>query len=136
VALYLVFAYTMLEVSNAILIADTIKAYAGEGFGDWHYKGIIASVIVGLAALNYRGVLMTLNVNFVITAIAYAAIIILFFSVQPWSQGTVLKLNEMVASSRRSTGASGTISALRARPRLRKRCARRRGHCLTAPWQA
>lgn len=36
VALYLVFAYTMLEVSNAILIADTVKAYAGEGFGDWH----------------------------------------------------------------------------------------------------
>jgi len=35
VALYLVFAYTMLEVSNAILIADTIKAYAGEGFTDW-----------------------------------------------------------------------------------------------------
>src|SRR5512136_2879981 len=66
VALYLVFAYTMLEVSNAILIADTIKAYAGEGFTDWHYKGIIATVIVGLAALNYRGVLMTLNVNFVI----------------------------------------------------------------------
>ncbi|MFM8608046.1 MAG: APC family permease [Hyphomicrobiales bacterium] len=96
VALYLVFAYTMLEVSNAILIADTIKAYAGEGFGDWQYKGIIATVIVGLAALNYRGVLMALNVNFVITAIAYAAIIILFFSVQPWSQGTVLKLNEMV----------------------------------------
>ncbi|WP_395660287.1 APC family permease [Aestuariivirga sp.] len=96
VALYLVFAYTMLEVSNAILIADTIKAYAGEGFTDWHYKGIIATVIVGLAALNYRGVLMTLNVNFVITAIAYAAIIVLFFSVQPWAQGTVLKLNEMV----------------------------------------
>jgi ethanolamine permease len=96
VALYLVFAYTMLEVSNAILIADTIKAYAGEGFSDWHYKGIIATVIVVLAALNYRGVLMTLNVNFVITAIAYAAIIVLFFSVQPWSQGTILKLNEMV----------------------------------------
>jgi len=96
VALYLVFAYTMLEVSNAILIADTVKAYAGEGFTDWHYKGIIAIVIVGLAALNYRGVLMTLNVNFVITAIAYLAIIVLFFSVQPWSQGTILKLNEMV----------------------------------------
>jgi ethanolamine permease len=78
VALYLVFAYTMLEVSNAILIADTVKAYAGEGFGDWHYRGIIAAVIVVLAALNYRGVLMTLNVNFVITAIAYLAIIVLF----------------------------------------------------------
>ncbi len=96
VALYLVFAYTMLEVSNAILIADTIKSYAGEGFGDWHYKGAIATVIVVLAALNYRGVLMTLNVNFVITAIAYLAIIVLFFSVQPWSQGAVLKLGEMV----------------------------------------
>lgn len=96
VALYLVFAYTMLEVSNAILIGDTIKAYAGDGFSDWHYKGIIATVIVVLAALNYRGVLMTLNVNFVITAIAYVAIIVLFFSVQPWSQGTILKLNEMV----------------------------------------
>ena len=49
-----------------------------------------------LAWLNYRGVLMTLNVNFVITALAYVAIVILFFSVQPWSQGAVLKLGEMV----------------------------------------
>ena len=96
VALYLVFAYTMLEVSNAIVVADTIKAYAGEGFTDWHYRGVIATIIVVLAALNYRGVLMTLNVNFVITAFAYLAIIVLFFSVQPWSQGEVLKLGDMV----------------------------------------
>jgi ethanolamine permease len=96
VALYLVFAYTMLEVSNAIVVADTIKAYAGEGFTDWHYRGIIATIIMVLAALNYRGVLMTLNVNLVITAFAYLAIIVLFFSVQPWSQGEVLKLGQMV----------------------------------------
>ena len=96
VALYLVFAYTMLEVSNAIVVADTIKAYAGEGFTDWHYRGVIATIIVVLAALNYRGVLMTLNVNLVITAFAYAAIIVLFFSVQPWSQGEVLKLGSMI----------------------------------------
>jgi ethanolamine permease len=96
VALYLVFAYTMLEVSNAIVVADTIKAYAGEGFSDWYYRGVIATIIMVLAALNYRGVLMTLNVNLVITAFAYLAIIILFFSVQPWSQGQVLKLGEMV----------------------------------------
>ena len=96
VALYLVFAYTMLEVSNAIVVADTIKAYAGEGFTDWHYRGIIATIIVVLAALNYRGVLMTLNVNLVITAFAYLAIIVLFFSVQPWSQGEVLKLGDMI----------------------------------------
>jgi ethanolamine permease len=96
VALYLVFAYTMLEVSNAILISDTIKSYAGDGFVSWHRQGVIATVIVVLAALNYRGVLMTLNVNFVITALAFIAIIILFFSVQPWSQGAVLKLGDMV----------------------------------------
>ena len=96
VALYLVFAYTMLEVSNAIVVADTIKAYAGEGFTDWHYRGVIATIIMVLAALNYRGVLMTLNVNLVITAFAYLAIIVLFFSVQPWSQGEVLKLGQMI----------------------------------------
>lgn len=96
VALYLVFAYTMLEVSNAIVVADTIKAYAGEGFTDWHYRGVIATIIVVLATLNYRGVLMTLNINLVITAFAFLAIIVLFFSVQPWSQGAVLKLGEMV----------------------------------------
>lgn len=96
VALYLVFAYTMLEVSNAIVVADTIKAYAGEGFTDWHYRGVIATIILVLATLNYRGVLMTLNVNLVITAFAYLAIIVLFFSVQPWSQGEVLKLGEMI----------------------------------------
>ena len=96
VALYLVFAYTMLEVSNAIVVADTIKAYAGEGFTDWHYRGVIATIILLLATLNYRGVLMTLNVNLVITAFAYLAIIVLFFSVQPWSQGEVLKLGQMI----------------------------------------
>ena len=56
----------------------------------------VVVTIVVLAWLNYRGVLMTLNVNFIITALAYASIVILFFSVQPWSQGVVLKLNELV----------------------------------------
>ena len=69
----------------------------GEGFDRLALpSGVIATVIVVLAALNYRGVLMTLNLNFVITALAFIAIIVLFFSVQPWSQGAVLKLGEMV----------------------------------------
>src|SRR5947208_6235181 len=94
VALFLVFAYTMLEVSDAILAGDTIVARAAtEGLT---HNSFIAVCIVVLAFLNYRGVLMTLNVNFVVTALAYASIIILFFSVQPWSQGAVLKLNELV----------------------------------------
>ncbi|MCZ8542927.1 APC family permease [Mesorhizobium qingshengii] len=94
VALFLVFAYTMLEVSDAILLGDTIVAKAGvEGL---NHNAFIAATIVVLAWLNYRGVLMTLNVNFVITAIAYISIVILFFSVSPWTQGAVLKLNELV----------------------------------------
>jgi len=94
VALYLVFAYTMLEVSDAILVGDTIVAKAGvEGLT---HNAFLAITIVALAWLNYRGVLMTLNFNFVITALAYVAIVILFLGVMPWSQGTVLKLGEMV----------------------------------------
>jgi ethanolamine permease len=94
VALYLVFAYTMLEVSDAILVGDTIVAKSGvEGLT---HNPFLAVTIVGLAWLNYRGVLMTLNFNFVITALAYVAIVVLFFSVAPWSQGTVLRLGEMV----------------------------------------
>ena len=90
VALYLVFAYTMLEVSDAILAGDLIVTVAAtEGL---NHNAFIAVTIVVLAWLNYRGVLMTLNVNFIITALAYAAIVILFYSVKPWSQGAVLKL--------------------------------------------
>ena len=43
-----------------------------------------------LAWLNYRGVFMTLTVNFVITAAAFLSIIILFIGVQPWNPGAVL----------------------------------------------
>jgi ethanolamine permease len=94
VALYLVFAYTMLEVSDAILVGDLFVSRAGEAELTRH--GFVVFTIVLLGWLNYRGVLMTLNVNFVITALAYLSILILFFSVQPWSQGTVLKLGQLV----------------------------------------
>ena len=97
VALYLVFAYTMLEVSDAILAGDLITQVATEaGAVGLNHNPFIVLCIVVLVWLNYRGVLMTLNVNFVITALAYASIVILFFAVQPWSQGVVLKLGEMV----------------------------------------
>ncbi len=97
VALYLVFAYTMLEVSDAILAGDLITQVATEaGAQGLNHNPFIVLTIVLLVWLNYRGVLMTLNVNFVITALAYASIVVLFFAVQPWSQGVVLKLGEMI----------------------------------------
>ena len=94
VALYMVFAYTMLEVSDAILVGDTMVAKAATP--GLNHNAFLALTIVSLAWLNYRGVLMTLNFNFIITALAYAAIVVLFLSVAPWSQGTVLKLGAMV----------------------------------------
>jgi ethanolamine permease len=97
VALYLVFAYTMLEVSDSILVGDLISQVATKsGTTGITRNPFIVLCIVTLVWLNYRGVLATLNVNFIITALAFASIVVLFFSVQPWSQGAVLKLGEMV----------------------------------------
>src|SRR4051812_29466513 len=97
VALYLVFAYTMLEVSDSILAGDLITQVATEaGAQGLNHNPFIVLCIVVLVWLNYRGVLMTLNVNFVITALAFASIVVIFFAVQPWSQGAVLKLGEMI----------------------------------------
>ncbi|MGE3831891.1 MAG: APC family permease [Parvibaculaceae bacterium] len=94
VALYLVFAYTMLEVSDSILVGDLMVTVAATEELTRH--AFVVLTIVVLAWLNYRGVLMTLNVNFIITALAFLSIIVLFFSVQPWSQGVVLKLHDLV----------------------------------------
>lgn len=96
VALYLVFAYTMLEVADAILVGDLIVEVAGEAGETVSRTPFMLLTICLLAFLNYRGVLATLNMNFVITGLAYLSIMILFFSVQPWSQGVVLKLGDMV----------------------------------------
>jgi ethanolamine permease len=91
VGLYLVMAYTMLEASNAIVVGDLLKQLAGDmGAADLSTRPFIVLTIVLLAWLNYRGVYATLNVNFVITAIAFISIIVLFFSVAPFSPGKVL----------------------------------------------
>ena len=82
VGLYLVFAYTMLEAGNAITAGYLVSVVAGmtgyEGVLD--QRPFIILVIMFLAWLNYRGVLATLTFNLVITAVAFAAIIVLFFA--------------------------------------------------------
>ncbi|NBO21586.1 MAG: amino acid permease, partial [Rhodobacteraceae bacterium] len=82
VGLYLVFAYTMLEAANAITAGYLISVVATmTGFeGTLDQRPFIILAILFLAWLNYRGVLATLTFNLVITAIAFAAIIILFLS--------------------------------------------------------
>ena len=92
VGLYLVLAYTMLEAAdvqvvgqlNQMGIALVDPAGAAGLAADYWWSFTVLSLMF-LAWLNYRGVLMTLTVNFIITAAAFASIIILFFGVQGWN---------------------------------------------------
>ena len=66
--------------------------------------------IAALAFLNYRGVLATLTFNYVITAIAFIAIVILFVVSAPWSPGSVLQHEQLLTGL--PYGWIGVIAAL------------------------
>lgn len=91
VGLYLVLAYTMLEAGDVQVVGYLVQIGVGElGFSvDW--KPWVLLSLALLALLNYRGVFMTLTINFIITAAAFLSIIILFVGVQPWNPGAVLQ---------------------------------------------
>ena len=83
VGLFLVLAYTMLEAGNAITVGFLLDTVAQmQGHTGLNQKPFIILTIMFLAWLNYRGVLVTLNFSFIITAIAFLAIVILFFAVE------------------------------------------------------
>jgi ethanolamine permease len=83
VGLFLVMTYTILEAGNAITIRSSLDKVANmlvhEGLDQ---RPFIILSIMFLAWLNCRGVLATLAFNFAITAIAFAANIVLFLAVQ------------------------------------------------------
>ena len=117
VGLFLVFAYTMLEAANAITLGYLIQTVGGmtdmkDAAGEalvLHDKPFIVLTIMFLAWLNYRGVYATLTFNLVITAIAFIAIIILFFAVKPWS-GEILKHSDLLTGL--PYGWIGVVAAL------------------------
>src|SRR6185369_14881059 len=91
VGLYLVLAYTMLEAADVQVAGQLVQigvARIAPDAGDavltsahfWWAFTVLS--LMCLAWLNYRGVFMTLTVNFIITACAFASIIILFFGTQ------------------------------------------------------
>src|SRR4029453_1262881 len=88
VGLYLVFAYTMLEAADIQGVGFLVQIGAADLLGfdlgarNWQPWGVLSLAI--LALLNYRGVVMTLTVNFWITFIAFLSIIVLFIGVKPW----------------------------------------------------
>ena len=84
VGLFLVLEYTMLEAADANVmsyLATTVAGHLGYTGNVNQYAFIVLAIMV-LAFLNYRGVLATLSVNFVITGVAFVAIIVLFFGVE------------------------------------------------------
>lgn len=111
VGLYLVMAYTMLEAADALVVGDLLVVVAEEfGHSALDPKPFVVLTIAFLAWLNYRGVYMTLTVNFVITAIAFLAIIVLFIGVEPWAPGKVMLHKELLTDL--PYGWIGVIAAL------------------------
>ncbi len=111
VGLYLVLAYTMLEAADALVAGDLLAIVAGQfGHPDLDPKPFVVLTIAFLAWLNYRGVFMTLTVNFVITAVAFVALVVMFFWTQPWNPGAVLLHEKLLTDL--PYGWIGVIAAL------------------------
>jgi ethanolamine permease len=96
VGLYLVLAYTMLEAGDIQVAGMLVQIGIGElgSTVDWIPFTVLSLAI--LAWLNYRGVFMTLTVNFVITAAAFLTIIILFIGLQPWNPHEIMRHAELL----------------------------------------
>ena len=92
VGLYLVFAYTMLEAGDVQVVGFLVQIGATDllGSAPAHWEPWVVLSLAILALLNYRGVFMTLTVNFWITFIAFLSIIVLFVGVKPWAPGEIL----------------------------------------------
>jgi ethanolamine permease len=61
------------------------------------YPFAILAILL-LALLNYRGVLVTLSVNFVVTGFAFLTIIALFLGMQGWNPGAATEFNQLASS--------------------------------------
>jgi ethanolamine permease len=100
VGLFLVLEYTMLEAADANVmsyLATTVSSQLGYNGSVNQYAFIVLAIMV-LAFLNYRGVLATLSVNFVITAIAFIAIVVLFFGVEGFAPTSQLHFAGLTSS--------------------------------------
>ena len=97
VGLYLVMAYTMLEASDALVVGDLLKIVATKaGITDLDPRPFVFLTIAALAFINYRGVLVTLTLNLVITAVACLAIVMIFVATQPWGGGHALRHEDLL----------------------------------------
>ena len=112
VGLYLVFAYTMLEAADVQVVGFLVQIGATDllGSAPAHWEPWVVLSLAILALLNYRGVFMTLTVNFWITFIAFLSIVVLFIGVEPWNPGSILKHQDLLTDL--PYGWIGVIAAL------------------------
>jgi amino acid transporter len=136
----------MLEAGDIQVVGFLIQIGAADllhfelGATNWQPWVVLSLAI--LALLNYRGVFMTLTVNFWITFIAFLSIIVLFIGVKPWNPGEIPAAQGSAGPTCPMAGsaccgapfrASGSISASKAPARRRKKCVRRAARCRSAP---
>ena len=93
--LFLVFSSASRGPLVSTVLAVLVMGFSMPGRSRiWFFLG--GSSLIIPAFVYLISIESTLNVNFVITALAYLSIIILFFSVQPWSQGVILQFDQLV----------------------------------------
>ena len=90
VGLFMTFTYLMLNAGDILVAGQLVQIGAQELGHDIPWQPFTVLFLAVLTLLNYRGVLATLTVNFVITAAAFLSIIILFIGVKPWAPNEVL----------------------------------------------
>ncbi|MQA82017.1 MAG: amino acid permease [Streptosporangiales bacterium] len=94
VGLYLTLAYTMLEAANANVLGYLLTTMSTVLGSDTELSAYPFAVlaILGLTWLNYRGVFVTLSVNFLITGFAFLTVVALFIGIAGWDPGGTMSL--------------------------------------------
>ena len=110
VGLFMVLTYTMLNASDIQVAGQLVQIGAQQLGHTIPWQPFTVLTLAVLTLLNYRGVLATLTVNFVITAAAFATIIILFIGVQPWNPTAVMLHKDLLVGL--PYGWIGVIAAL------------------------
>ena len=110
VGLFMTLTYLMLNAGDVLVAGQLVQIGAQQLGHDIPWQPFTVLFLALLTLLNYRGVLATLTVNFVITAAAFLSIIILFIGVKPWAPGEVLLHKELLTPL--PYGWIGVIAAL------------------------
>ena len=92
IGLMLVFEYVMLEAADALVVGQILQTL----HPDIQALPYIILSLLALTYMNYRGVHATLNLNIVLTGIAFITIFILLFSTKFYSPtDNMLRMKEM-----------------------------------------